>query len=214
MDSNNNTTIKPISLSSVHQLTSGQVITTLSSALKELVENSLDAGSTSIEVKFKNSGLEYFEVIDNGHGISRSNIDSVGLKHHTSKLEEFEDLTKVKTLGFRGEAVASLCALANVEIISCTDSDAPMATKVELNIDGTVKNKSVAHRKKGTSVKVTQLFEKLPVRRKDLEKNVRREFVKAVGMIQAYALICTGVRIMVSNTAQSGYVKKFHTHFL
>ena len=106
--------IQVIDRRSVHQICSGQVILTLSTAVKELVENSLDAGSTNVEVKLKDYGSESIEVIDNGSGIHPKDYEAIALKHYTSKLKEFSDLTLVETFGFRGEALSSLSALRYV----------------------------------------------------------------------------------------------------
>jgi DNA mismatch repair protein PMS2 len=88
----------------------------LSSAVKELVENSLDAGATDIKISLKDFGEEWFQVIDNGCGISLNNCKILALKHHTSKLSEFHDLQSLTTFGFRGEASSSLCALGNLTL--------------------------------------------------------------------------------------------------
>lgn len=196
--------IKAIQKSDVHQITSGQVVIDLASGVKELVENSVDANATSIEIKFKNYGLDSIEVIDNGDGIHKDDFKGIGRKHHTSKLQTFENLTMVTTFGFRGEALASLCALANVQVVTCTQADAPLATKLELDINGEIKSQVVSSGKKGTAITVSELFHSLPVRRKDLQKNIKREFVKATALLQAYAVICLGVRITVSNVLAKG----------
>lgn len=84
--------------------------------MKELVENSVDAGAKTIEVKLKNYGSEGFEVSDNGFGIDEKNFQGITAKHYTSKLKEFADLESINTFGFRGEALSSLCCLSNVTI--------------------------------------------------------------------------------------------------
>lgn len=204
MTENNDRKIKAIQSSSVHQITSGQVVIDLASGVKELVENSIDANATSVEVKFKNYGLDSIEVIDNGDGIAKDDFEGIGRKHHTSKLRTFENLTMVTTFGFRGEALSSLCALAHVQVVTCTQNDSPMATKLELDVNGEIKSQSVSPGKKGTAITVSDIFHSLPVRRKDLQKNIKREFVKATSLLQAYALACLGVRITVSNILPKG----------
>lgn len=196
--------IKPIQQSAVHQITSGQVVIDMASGVKELVENSIDAHATSIEIKFKNYGLDSIEVIDNGDGIAKEDFEGIGRKHYTSKLRTFESLAMVTTFGFRGEALSSLCALAHVQVVTATQADAPLATKLELDVDGEIKSKSVSSGKKGTAITVTDIFHSLPVRRKDLQKNAKREFTKAIGLLQSYAIICIGVRITVSNVLPKG----------
>lgn len=198
--------IKAIDGSSVHRITSGQVVVDLQTAVKEMVENSLDAGATTIEVRFRDHGLKSIEVVDNGSGISPENYDAIGLKHHTSKLSSFEDLTTVSTFGFRGEAISSLCALSeSVAITTATTSEAPMGTVIELDRGGKVSSRSTkVARQRGTTVTVVGLFKPLPVRRKELERNAKREFAKALTLLNAYALVpCSkenqGVRLTVSN---------------
>lgn len=86
----------------VHRITSGQVITDLTTAVKELVDNSIDANASQIEIIFKDYGLESIECSDNGDGIDPSNYEFLALKHYTSKIAKFQDVAKVQTLGFRG----------------------------------------------------------------------------------------------------------------
>ncbi|PWN33339.1 uncharacterized protein FA14DRAFT_168144 [Meira miltonrushii] len=195
--------IQAIKRGDVHRITSGQVVLDIQSAVKELIENALDAGATAIEVRFKEYGADLIEVADNGSGIESSNYNSLALKHHTSKLQDFADLIRVTTFGFRGEALSSLCELAKVQFVTATQSEDPVGTILEMNRDGTIqsRDRKVA-RKRGTTVSVSDLFYTLPVRRKELVKNVKREFAKAQGLLQAYAIISSGVRWIVSNTVK------------
>ncbi|KAH9977464.1 hypothetical protein BJV74DRAFT_781094 [Russula compacta] len=206
-----NIAIRPIDSKSVHRITSGQVIVDLQTAAKELVENSLDAGATNIDVRFKDYGLKTIEVIDNGTGITPEDYESIALKHHTSKLASFSDLTSVLTFGFRGEALSSLCALSeSVCVTTATAAQAPMGTVLVFDNTGrlTSCNGKVA-RQRGTTVTVTGLFVPLPVRRKELERHAKREFTKALNLLTAYSLVpCTrennGVILTVSNTPDGG----------
>lgn len=106
----------------MHKICSSQVILSLAVAVKELVENSVDAGATIIEVKVKEFGSESVEVSDNGTGIAPENFFGLTAKHHTSKIKEFIDLEEISTFGFRGEALSSLCALADVQITTKHES--------------------------------------------------------------------------------------------
>jgi DNA mismatch repair protein PMS2 len=92
------------------------VVVDLKSAVKELLENSLDANSKSVEIKFYASGLNGFEVTDDGKGIKEEDFDVIAKRGTTSKIQEFDDIYRVKSLGFRGEALSSLCNIANVTI--------------------------------------------------------------------------------------------------
>ncbi|KAI0706957.1 hypothetical protein C8Q76DRAFT_681916 [Earliella scabrosa] len=210
--------IKALDASSVHKISSGQVVVDLQTAVKELVENSLDAAATNIEVRFKDHGLESFEVIDNGSGIPPEDYESIALKHHTSKLSSFSDLESVATFGFRGEALSSLCALAqSVSVTTATAAEAPVGTIIEFERTGKAKSKKgKAARQRGTTVTVSGLFKPLPVRRKELERNVKREFGKALTLLHAYALVpCAnenrGVRLTVTNQPSGGYGRKQKT---
>lgn len=203
--------IRAIDSHSVHRITSGQVVIDLQTAVKELVENSLDARATNIEVRFLNYGLKSIEVIDNGCGIAPKDYESVALKHHTSKLTAFEDLSTVLTFGFRGEALSSLCALSDsVTLTTATANEAPMGTILEIDRNGRLRNSnSKVARQRGTTVVVSSLFKPLPVRRKELERNAKREFGKALNLLYAYALVACanenrGVRLAVSNQLEGG----------
>ncbi|KAK8172546.1 hypothetical protein BKA80DRAFT_214850 [Phyllosticta citrichinensis] len=197
-------TITPIEGRSVHQIQSGQVIVDLCSVVKELVENSLDAGATSIDVRFKNNGLESIEVQDNGHGIAPADYDTIALKHYTSKLSSYSDLNSLRTFGFRGEALSSLCALSHFHILTARASDGAKGTRLDFELSGKLKGTSVVASQRGTTVVVENLFHNLPVRRKELEKNIKREYGKVLGLLHAYACISSGVRFAVSNQAAKG----------
>ena len=197
-------TIKAIKDSSVHQIQSGQVIVDLNSVVKELVENSLDAGATSIDVRFKNHGLDSIEVQDNGDGISEEDYETIALKHYTSKLSSYEDLSSLDTFGFRGEALSSLCALSDFHITTAKVGAGAKGTKLDFEVSGKLKGTSVIAAPKGTTVSVENLFKNLPVRRKELEKNIKREYGKVLGLLHAYACISVGVRLSVSNQMPKG----------
>ncbi|PKI62808.1 hypothetical protein CRG98_016759 [Punica granatum] len=149
--------ILPISRSAVHKICAGQVILDLSSAVKELVENSLDAGATSIEVALKDYGQEWFQVVDNGCGISPAN---------------FKTRTKNETV----------------------------ATHLTYDHSGLLTEEKKSARQVGTTVTVKKLFSNLPVRSKEFSRNIRKEYGKLISLLNAYALISKGVRIVCTNT--------------
>ncbi|KAJ5173427.1 Ribosomal protein S5 domain 2-type fold subgroup [Penicillium capsulatum] len=193
-------TIQAIEARSVHQIQSGQVIVDLCSVAKELVENSLDAGATTIEVRFKNNGLDLIEVQDNGSGIAPDNYENIALKHYTSKLSSFDDLSSLHTFGFRGEALSSLCALADFYIVTAQASQVPRANRLEFESSGKLRKTQIVAGQKGTAASVEGIFKRLPVRRRELEKNIKREYGKVLNLLHAYACISTGVRFSVRNT--------------
>ncbi len=197
-------TVKALEDRTIHQIQSGQVIVDLCSVVKELVENSLDAGATSIEVRFKNNGLDSIEVQDNGVGIASENHGTIALTHYTSKLSSYDDLSTLKTFGFRGEALSSLCALAKFYITTARADEAPKGTRLDFEGSGRLQSTRVVASQKGTTVAVEDIFRNLPVRRRELERNIRREYGKALGVLQAYACISTQARISVSNVIAKG----------
>ncbi|KAI1763772.1 DNA mismatch repair protein MutL [Hypoxylon sp. FL1150] len=197
-------TIKAIEARTVHQIQSGQVIVDLCSVVKELVENGLDAGATSIEVRFKNQGLDSIEVQDNGSGISRENYETLALKHYTSKLSTYADLSSLQTFGFRGEALSSLCALSKFSVTTCLASDAPKGSKLEFETSGKLRSTSVVAAQKGTTVTIEGLFNNLPVRRRELERNIKREWNRVIGVLNQYACIKTGLKFSVSQQPNKG----------
>ncbi|KAJ3343394.1 hypothetical protein HDU93_008759 [Gonapodya sp. JEL0774] len=194
--------MRPIAAASLLRLTAAQVIVSLDSAVKELVENSLDAGSTSIQVVFRDHGLGGFSVVDNGRGIAKEDFEALGRKHHTSKIASYQDLGKVETYGFRGEAVNALCALADVTIVTATKE--PMGYQLDFSPTSTLRHPPTpAPRPRGTTVSVTNLFRSLPVRQQEFRRNVKREFAKALASVQSFAVVATGVRVSVMNVVNS-----------
>ncbi|CAI5465886.1 unnamed protein product [Closterium sp. Yama58-4] len=195
--------IRAIDKAAIHHICSGQVVLDVAGAVKELVENSLDAGATSVEVRLKDFGAELIEVADNGCGVAPPNWQALTLKYHTSKIAHFADLQSLSSFGFRGEALSSLCALAHVTITTRTTNE-PIATRLAFDHAGKLLDapREQVARAVGTTVSVAKIFSPLPVRRREFERNVRREFAKLVSVLQAYCVVSTGARILCTN--QSG----------
>lgn len=156
------------------------------------------------DVRFKNQGLDSIEVQDNGDGISPHNYETLALKHHTSKLSTYSDLTTLQTFGFRGEALSSLCALSKFSVVTCMAADAPKGTKLDFHVSGKLKDTGVVAAQKGTLVSVEHLFNNLPVRRRELERNIKREWTRVTGVLGQYACIQTGIKFSVSQQAGKG----------
>ncbi|EDO31419.1 predicted protein [Nematostella vectensis] len=190
--------VLPIDRKSVHQICSGQVVLSLATAMKELLENSLDAGATSVDVRLKEHGSHSIEVSDNGAGVEPQNFEALTLKHYTSKLKDFSDLSAVETFGYRGEALSSLCALSDLSITTRHISQTA-GTKLDYDHNGKLKSKLPCAREQGTMVTVLNLFSTLPVRHKEFLRNIKKEFVKLVHVLQGYCLISAGTRITCSN---------------
>ncbi|KFB50618.1 AGAP007126-PA-like protein [Anopheles sinensis] len=195
--------INVIDKDTVHKICSGQVVLNLAVAVKELVENSLDAGATLIEVKLRDHGAELVEVSDNGSGVEERNFQGLTAKYHTSKLKEFSDLESIETFGFRGEALSSLCALSDM-VITTRHCSAGHATKLTLNHEGRIQTQTPCARPIGTTVTLTNLFSTLPVRKKEFQRNIKKEFLRMCQILQAYCLVSTGVRIICSNQTSKG----------
>ncbi|XP_021926704.1 mismatch repair endonuclease PMS2 isoform X2 [Zootermopsis nevadensis] len=197
------TRIEAINKDVVHQICSGQVVLNLATAVKELVENSLDAGATVIEVRLKDYGSELVEVIDNGTGVEEENFQALTLKHHTSKLREFTDLVLVETFGFRGEALSSLCALSEMTVVT-RHSSASCGTRLEFDHTGKIIRKKSCARQVGTTVSLLNLFSSLPVRQKEFHRSLHREFAKMTQFLYAYCLVCIGTKISCTNQTKKG----------
>ncbi|MQM12829.1 hypothetical protein Taro_045743, partial [Colocasia esculenta] len=192
-------TIKAITKGVIHRICSGQVILDLSAAVKELVENSLDAGATRIEINLREYGAESIKVTDNGCGISPKNFQALALKHHTSKIIDFPDLRSLTTFGFRGEALSSLCALGKLTVETRTKNET-VGTHLTFDHSGVITSEKKAAQQVGTTVTVGKLFSTLPVRSKEFSRNIRREYGKLISLLHAYALIAKGVRLVCTNT--------------
>ncbi|KAG5999408.1 hypothetical protein E4U21_006858 [Claviceps maximensis] len=193
-----------VSIKPIDDKSSGQVIVDLCSVVKELVENSLDSGAHIIDVRFKNQGLDRIEVQDNGSGISTANHPSIALKHHTSKLSSYSDISSLRTFGFRGEALASLCALSELTITTCIESEVPKGYRLSFDGSGKLVSTALSAAQRGTTVSIEALFYKLPVRRRELERNIKREWHKVITLLNQYACIQTNVKISVSQQPTMG----------
>jgi DNA mismatch repair protein MutL len=170
----------------VNQIAAGEVVERPASAVKELIENAIDAGAGSIEVLLENGGKKRIEVRDDGSGMSRDDALLALERHATSKIREFDDLARVRTLGFRGEALPSI---ASVSRFSLTTFDGASEHGVEIECDPLTGERSArpAARDRGTTVTVRELFENVPARRKFL-RSAESEFRSIVTVVSSYAL--------------------------
>jgi DNA mismatch repair protein MutL len=170
----------------VNQIAAGEVVERPASAVKELVENAIDAGATTIDVLLDHGGRNRLEVRDNGWGMSEEDALLAIERHATSKIRDFDDLTKVRTLGFRGEALPSI---ASVSRFTLTTSDNDSGAATEIVCDPLTGERTVrpAARDRGTTIVVRELFENVPARRKFL-RSADSEFRSVVGVVTSYAL--------------------------
>lgn len=171
--------IQPLSAALANQIAAGEVIERPASVVKELVENALDASASCIEIHIEQGGSTLIEILDNGNGIHRDDLPLAVLRHATSKISSAEDLSAIATLGFRGEALASIAAVSRLTL-SSSQSDEGIGYEVTIN--GSAYNaaennqpvSAVAHQR-GTRIQVRDLFFNVPARRKFL-KSVSTEF--------------------------------------
>ncbi len=151
-------------------IAAGEVVERPCSVVKELLENSIDSGATKISCEISHGGSKLIRIIDNGSGIYKEDVKNAFLRHATSKLKSEEDLEKIYSLGFRGEALASICAVSNVQILTRAKSE---EFGTELNICGGNFGEVVpAGRSVGTTISVRDLFFNVPARMKFLKKDV------------------------------------------
>ena len=170
----------------VYQLiAAGEVVERPSSIVKEMLENSIDAGAKSVTVEIKNGGSSYIRITDDGCGIEKADVPKVFISHATSKIEFKHDLDAISTLGFRGEAMSSVCAVAKVELITKSKSEQVGSRYVihggeEVSFDD-------AGCPDGTTIVVRDIFYNVPARMKFLKKDVT-EGNSVAGIVDRVAL--------------------------
>ena len=182
----------------VNRIAAGEVIERPASVVKELVENSLDANATEISIEIKNGGTQLIRITDNGTGIHHDDLQLAIDRHTTSKLFSGSDLARISTLGFRGEALSSIAAVAGLKLIS-RQSTAEHAWTID-NSGKNVCVKPAAH-PPGTSVEVTGLFARLPARRKFL-RSEKTEFIHIHELIKKLALSRVDLSIKFINNGR------------
>lgn len=178
-----------------NQIAAGEVIERPASVVKELVENSIDAHADRIRVNFVDSGLKEIVVQDNGSGIATNQLDLAFMRHATSKINNERDLFKVATLGFRGEALASIAAVSHVEIVTATADE--LGTRAVFS-GGSKKLQESSAAQKGTKITVRDLFFNTPARLKYL-RSPRTEMMKIIDIINRLALGYPQIAFTLSN---------------
>lgn len=160
--------IKLLDASVANKIAAGEVVERPASIVKELVENSIDAGATNVTVEIKEGGIQFIRITDNGCGMEEEDVKNAFLRHATSKISVAEDLNDILTLGFRGEALASISAVSRVSLTTRT-KNAPEGTKIELT-GGVIDRFFPCGSAEGTSITVEDLFFNTPARRKFLKR--------------------------------------------
>ena len=184
----------------INKIAAGEVIERPASVIKEMVENSIDAGATNITVEIKNGGISYIKVTDNGKGIAQDDLEIAFERHATSKIRSADDLDTVTSMGFRGEALASIAAIANVEMVSKTE-DQDVGYKIVVQA-GDVLEKEETACQVGTSITVRNLFFNTPVRYKFLKKDYT-EAGYIEDAITRIALVNPNIAIKLINTGKT-----------
>ncbi|CAD6503544.1 BgTH12-07943 [Blumeria graminis f. sp. triticale] len=182
----------------INKIAAGEIIVAPVHALKELIENSVDAGSTSLEVISKEGGLKFLQITDNGHGISKEDLPILCERFTTSKLKTFDDLNSIGTYGFRGEALASISHIAHLTVTTRTkDSNcAYRATYQSGRLAPTKPGQSTEPKpvagRHGTQITVEDLFYNVPTRRRAF-RSASEEYNKIIDVVSRYAVHCNGV---------------------
>lgn len=153
----------------INKIAAGEVIERPASVIKEMVENSIDAGATYVTIEIKNGGISFIRITDNGKGIAKDDVELAFERHATSKIRNADDLDTVKSMGFRGEALASIAAIANVELVSKTETE-QIGNRIVVE-GGDILSFDEIGCSKGTTITVRNLFFNTPVRYKFLKKD-------------------------------------------
>ncbi len=190
--------------STIDKIAAGEVVERPSSVVKELVENAIDAGATAITVEIKEGGISFIRITDNGCGIEKEQIEKAFLRHATSKIQSAEDLTTIQSLGFRGEALSSIAAVAEVELIT---KRAESLTGIRYTRRGTEDSQmEEIGAPNGTTFIIRNLFFNVPVRKKFL-KQAPTEGGYIADMMEHMALSRPAVSFKFTNNGQT----RFHT---
>lgn len=183
--------IKELQTSLANKIAAGEVVERPGSVVKELLENAIDAQATEINIEVEQSGVASIRVVDNGTGIEIDDLDLVFHRHATSKLDVDDDLFRIRTLGFRGEALASISSVSKVTLKTCTDNQEGQEVYVE---NGEVLNQKPAKAKRGTDILVESLFYNTPARLKYI-KSLYTELGKITDIVNRMAMSHPDIRI-------------------
>ena len=177
--------IRILDKETINQIAAGEVVERPASVVKELVENALDAGASQIGVEIRGGGIQLIRVADNGVGIPSGEVELAFERHATSKIKSSQDLQNIGSLGFRGEALPSIAAVADIELVSGVDGEAS-GTYMSLE-GGIVTKKSGQARTRGTTITSRNLFRRVPARLKFL-KSIPTETSHVANVVSQYAL--------------------------
>ena len=177
-----------------NKIAAGEVVERCASVVKELVENSIDAGSTEIKVLLKDAGTREIKVVDNGKGMDKDDAVLAFSRHATSKIDDEDDLYRLETLGFRGEALASIAAVSKVDLKTCSTD---IGTHVVIN-GGKILEVSLGDARRGTIITVSELFYNTPARLKHM-KSLYTELASITDYMNKLALSHPNIRFILEN---------------
>lgn len=188
--------------STINKIAAGEVVERPSSIIKELVENSIDAGSSYISIEIENGGKGLIRIIDNGSGIDKDDVNKAFLRHATSKINTVEDLSSLESLGFRGEALASIAAVSKLEMLTKTE-EALIGLRIVLD-GGKIREKEATSANRGTQISVRDLFFNTPARRKFLKSN-QAEAQAITDIVNKIAIGNPSIKIKYINNSKTIY---------
>jgi len=192
--------IKKLSTDLINKISAGEVIERPSSVVKELIDNSVDAGSTKIDIKIIGGGLEKIEVSDNGCGIEKDDLKNAFEPHATSKIENLNDLNEILTMGFRGEALSTIQSVADITIVAKYEGD---EDAYSFNIiEGKPSEIKKSARDNGTTVTVNELFKRIPARLKYM-KSPDTEYRKILEVLYPYFLIHPNIHFTLNKDGKT-----------
>lgn len=202
-------TIRPIDKDCIKFISAGEKISDIESAVRELVENSIDAEAKNIEITLVNFGADSIIVDDNGNGIDEIDVSHIGERYYTSKISNFKELQEsLTTFGFRGEALSCLATIADLSIVTKAKSS-PTGTKLSFKKDGTLSKREPTARGNGTTIMIKNLFHSLPVRRRELELTAKRQYDKVVRVIYEHLLARPHIKFILSKKWSNKKEKDF-----
>src|SRR5829696_7230318 len=191
--------IKVLPNNLANQIAAGEVVERPASVIKELIENSIDAGATRVQVEVELGGRRLIRIVDDGHGMVRDDAILSFERHATSKISTLDDLGRIGTLGFRGEALASIASVAKVELITKT-ADTEAATRVYIE-GGRLIDVKAAARDRGTTITVRDLFFNTPARRKFMRSEAPENY-HLTNIATHYALAHPGIAFTLTNNGR------------